>query len=76
MMTIREQRLKQLYGNLRNVVKEIDFKSDLAEVLYHALNNSLSTTQLNQFLISLNNELKNYKEIINDMEKQKKRNSI
>lgn len=69
MMTIRERRLKQLYGNLRNVVKEIDFKLDLAEVLYHALDNSLSTTQLNQFLISLNNELKNYKEIINDMEK-------
>ena len=68
MMTIREQRLKQLYGNLRNVVKEIDFKLDLTEVLYHALN-SLSTTELNHFLIALHNEFEKYKEIKNDMEK-------
>lgn len=60
-MKKREQREMQLYDILKRIEKDIDFYSDRSEIIYHAIKDNCSTTQLNHILIQLNvsyNELK------------------
>ena len=52
-MKIREQREMQLYHILKVINKDIDFYNDRSEIVYQAIKDNCSTTQLNQIFIQL-----------------------
>lgn len=62
-MKIREQREMQLYHILKVINKDIDFYNDRSEIVYQAIKDNCSTSQLNQIFIQLTKDYKNYKGI-------------
>ena len=60
-MKIREEREMQLYNILKRINKDINFYSDRSEIVYEAIKDNCTTTQLNQIFIALNVAYKDYK---------------
>ena len=60
----RRKRRIQLYMKLKEAIKEINFSCDLAEVITNAIDENITTTQINQLNISLTNKLKEYRKEI------------
>lgn len=60
-MKKREEREMLLYHVLKTINKDIDFYNDGSEIIYQAIKDNCSTTQLNQIFIQLTNGYKNYK---------------
>ena len=60
MASIRESRKQQLYQKLKQASKIVDFRPDLAEIIYSTIVDNVTTTQLNHILIDLNRLLEDY----------------
>lgn len=60
MASIRESRKQQLYQKLKQVSKIVNFRPDLAEIIYSTIVDNVTTTQLNHILIDLNRLLEEY----------------
>lgn len=60
----RRKRKTQLYMKLKKIIEKIDFSCDLAEVITNAIDENITTTQINQLNISLTNKLKEYRKDI------------
>lgn len=46
---------------IKEIIKEVDFYCDSAEIITNAIDENITTTQMNQLIISLVNGLKEYK---------------
>ena len=54
----RQERETSFYKRLNQLCKKVEFKPDLAEYIYHSIVGNVSTTELNQINIALENVLK------------------
>lgn len=54
----RQERETSFYKRLNQLCKKVEFRSDLAEYIYHSVVSNVSTTELNQINIALENVLK------------------
>ena len=54
----RQERETSFYKRLNQLCKKIEFRPDLVEYIYHSIVNNISTTELNQINIALENILK------------------
>ena len=54
----RQERETSFYKRLNQLCKKVEFRPDLAEYIYHSVVSNVSTTELNQINIVLENVLK------------------
>lgn len=62
-MKKREEREIQLYHIIKRINKDIEFYSDRGEIIYQAIKNNCTTTQLNHIFIELKVEYERYRGI-------------